>query len=35
MEKLIYLLIGNLLGGAGAVIYFSLTKSTLNWKIKK
>lgn len=26
---------GILLGGAGAVVYFSLTKSTLNWIYKK
>ncbi len=26
---------GVLLGGAGAVVYFTLTGSTLNWKIPK
>ena len=32
---MITLIVGILLGGAGAVIYFSLTGSKLNWKFGK
>ena len=31
---MIALIVGILLGGAGAVIYFNLTGSKLNWKLK-